>query len=290
VLKYPLFIAISFILSVTFAQKTPTPVTQCKISTPAKKMILVAHRGDEQGFIENSTEALQSGLHSNADYVETDIRKTKDGVFMIHHDGETGRVTTCGSKEVKIEEATWEFLRKNCRYKGTAAGLDKINSLAEFLDMAKNAKAGLVLDVKPVIKSGDMKALADQILTADPKRIVIYVNDIDAQNVLWKMAKGLDPHADAKYKALGSMTFLKILGKASEALKNPARYLDNDGIAFNFSDTDCETLQALRKQYPNQLLYGWTLGTPAELRAAQNTGLDGIVTSRLGDYLKFLKR
>lgn len=289
-LKYPLFIATSFIVSFSFAQKPPTPVTQCKISAPAKKMILVAHRGNEQGFVENSSEALLSGLRSNADYIETDIRKTKDGVFMIHHDEQTGRVTTCGAKEVKIEEATWEFLRNNCHYKGTSAGFEKINSFAELLDMAKNAKAGLVLDVKPVIKVGDMKALADQLLTADPKRIVIYVNDIDAQNVLWKMAKDLEPKADPKYKALRQMTFLKIIGRASEALKNPSRYLDNEGIAFNFADTDCETLQALRKQYPNQLLYGWTLGTPAELQAAQNVGLDGVVTSRLSDYLKFLKR
>ena|GEM_PF-6762460 len=269
------------------------------------RILLIAHRGDEQKYVENTYEAIVSGAQSGADFVEIDVRKTKDGVFMIHHDEYTGRVTGCTDGDVAIKDSTWEHLRTKCSYKYVAPVSALMNSLSEVLEFTKNEKAGLVLDVKPDIKASDMQAFADELLKLDPhgkcmvgaanqgtfgcfRNIIIYVNDFEAQDRLVAMTKGL-VNVDKKYRILANMTFLKITGNAADALKDPDKFLNHEGLAFHFNSASCETLHALRV-LPEKMLVGWTLETKQELHDAQRMGLDAVVTSRLHDYLKYLGR
>lgn len=272
---------------------------------PQNPMLLIAHRGDEQKFVENTHEALVSGVRSGVDYVETDIRKSSDGIFLIHHDDKTGRVTTCPEGEATIASAKWEYLRNNCFYKNVSEESKKINTMAELLELARFEKAGLVLDVKPEVKASDMKDFADELLQLDPegkclkgeaidgtfacyRRIIVYINDHEAQTELHNLVTG-HQNTDPKYRILSNMIFLRIMGDPADALKHPEKYLDHDGLAFNLGATSCETLQALR-EIPGKMMVGWTLQTKEELESAQSMGLDAVVTSRLHDYLEYLKK
>ncbi|MNL74091.1 hypothetical protein D3C87_1996550 [compost metagenome] len=79
------------------------------------------------------------------------------------------------------------------------------------------------------------------------------------------------------------------MGNPDEALKNPEKYLNHDGLAFHLGSASCETLKALRA-IPGKLMVGWTLQSKAELEDAQTVGLDAVVTSHLHDYLEYLKK
>lgn len=276
---------------------------ETQLSSTAKEgPFLVAHRGDEAVFPENSAEAFLSGARAGVDFVEMDIRRTADGVFVIHHDDYTGKTVECAGGKFPIAGVTWDFLQTSCRYKDLPEEQGRILSLAETLDLLKGTKTGLVLDVKPVIKEDVIMELADQLLALDSGKgcqrgeipegtydcfanIIIYVNDVSAHNKLWRVAKGQDA-ADFRYRMLSRMKFLKIVGAARTALEKPEVYLDNDGIAFIFVTSSEADVQMLREQFPNKILAVWTLGKPEQYHAAVRLGMDGIITSRMWEFLE----
>lgn len=59
---------------------------------------IVAHRGASTRYRESSPEAFESAIKRGVDAIETDVRRTADGVFVCHHD-ETLRRTA------KVERA-----------------------------------------------------------------------------------------------------------------------------------------------------------------------------------------
>lgn len=274
-------------------------------STLGRDIFVVAHRGDEQKFPENSADAFVSGADHGADFVEMDIRRTQDGAFVVHHDDWTGRSVDCPQGNVAIAQATLAYL-KQCRYKDLPEQRGQILTLAETLQLLKPSAVGLVLDVKPVIKEHEMEALAEELLALDPQgscvkgqdpgatfgcfsKIIIYVNDVDAHNRLWRMAKGLES-SQARYRSLAAMKYLKIVYTAKNALDRPERFLDNDGIAFNMQASEEQDIRVLRAQYPNKVLAVWTLAETKEFEKARALGMNGVIVSHLHDYIGYETR
>src|ERR1044072_5481094 len=56
---------------------------------PGQKLI-VAHQGDHSAARANTIEAFRAAIASGADMIELDVRRTADGVLVIHHDGTIG--------------------------------------------------------------------------------------------------------------------------------------------------------------------------------------------------------
>ncbi len=53
---------------------------------PAEQVTVLAHRGGDGPWHENSLEAFTGALREGADGVELDVRRTLDGVLIVHHD------------------------------------------------------------------------------------------------------------------------------------------------------------------------------------------------------------
>jgi len=51
-----------------------------------KETLIIAHRGASAYAHENTLEAFRIAIEMNADMIETDVRKTSDGVMVLHHD------------------------------------------------------------------------------------------------------------------------------------------------------------------------------------------------------------
>ena len=74
---------------------------------------IIAHRGASRYAPENTIAAFQKAIELGADMVEFDVRKTKDGVFIIHHDAKIKRkkiinLTLAEIKKIKAEIPTLE--------------------------------------------------------------------------------------------------------------------------------------------------------------------------------------
>lgn len=66
-------------------QSTPLPKTK-------HKLVVIAHRGSHLNVPENTLAAYESAIKEGADYVEIDLRTTKDGHLVIMHDASIARM------------------------------------------------------------------------------------------------------------------------------------------------------------------------------------------------------
>lgn len=73
------------------------------------KIQVTAHRGDWRNAPENSLRAFQYAAQMGVDIVELDLKKTKDGVVVIMHDGTIDRTTNGKGKPA---DYTFEEIRK----------------------------------------------------------------------------------------------------------------------------------------------------------------------------------
>lgn len=71
------------------------------------QIVVIAHRGGGSGLAENTLEAFEGAIADSADYIEIDLRTTKDGVLVIMHDADIDNMTD-GTGNVK--DMTWEEL------------------------------------------------------------------------------------------------------------------------------------------------------------------------------------
>ena len=101
-----------------------------------KKVHVIAHRGAHKTVPENSLASLEKAIELGVDYVEIDVRRTKDGALVIMHDAGVNRMT---NGKGKIEDLTLEEIRKLdiVRGKTQAVTGQKIPTFEEILQRAK---------------------------------------------------------------------------------------------------------------------------------------------------------
>lgn len=87
-------LAIALMAAVTVsAQSHIEQLRQRLLSNDKDYVFVVAHRGDWRSAPENSIGAINSAAELGADMVEIDIQKTRDGHFVLMHDGNIDRTT-----------------------------------------------------------------------------------------------------------------------------------------------------------------------------------------------------
>lgn len=70
-------------------------------------MKIIAHRGFSSRYPENTFESFDAAIAAGADFVETDVRMTSDGVLVCSHDPDLKRIA---GLDTKIADTTSEVL------------------------------------------------------------------------------------------------------------------------------------------------------------------------------------
>lgn len=107
-------------------------------------MVLVAgHRAFKAQYIENTMVAFNRAYEAKADIIETDLQMTSDGVVMVNHDMDTGRIW---DHNLVIAEHTFEEISKlRCKDDSTL----KMPTLVEILEwMVNHPDVKVMLDIK----------------------------------------------------------------------------------------------------------------------------------------------
>jgi len=118
--------------------------------------LIGAHRGATASAAENTMAAFQAAIALKADFIETDIRRTADGVLVLHHDPEIG--------PLRISNTAFADLQ--------AAPLSRpLATLEDLLRLAKG-KIGLDLELKEAGYESQIAALL-RALTFDPETFVM---------------------------------------------------------------------------------------------------------------------
>ncbi|MFX0035065.1 MAG: glycerophosphodiester phosphodiesterase [Candidatus Hermodarchaeota archaeon] len=104
------------------------------------KFLYIGHRGTRTDFDENTIQAFKKAIEFGANYIELDVRKTKDNKLIVLHDPTLDR-TTNGSGDLH------NFSLSELRLLKTKLRKKKIPLLSEVLEIFRS-KVGFMIDLK----------------------------------------------------------------------------------------------------------------------------------------------
>lgn len=115
------------------------------------------HRAANYYAPENTLVAMYKSIQLDADYVEFDVRTSRDGQFFILHDGNLGRTTNGEGNAAEWDAASLAGLEASWDFGKPFAGL-RIPTLEETMQTL-GGKTGLYVDAKAIAP----EALAEQL-------------------------------------------------------------------------------------------------------------------------------
>jgi glycerophosphoryl diester phosphodiesterase len=125
------------------------------LSPPAAAIEIACHRGANEVAPENTRAAAEKCIQWGADYVEIDVRTSKDGVMYIMHDPFVTRTTNGKGLLRQLTSAQIDNLDAGSWFDAKFAG-EKVPRLEPYLRWIKG-KAKIYFDVK----DADLKQLID---------------------------------------------------------------------------------------------------------------------------------
>ena len=163
--------------------------TNCKI---------IAHRGYHVTASQNTIAAFKAAADAGFDWVEIDIRKTADGVYVLAHDATVTLYNAGTATSVTIASANYSTIKS---YTWDAAGLYKISTLAAVCNAMKLYDMRMILDRKSGTNSEIMEVVSmagavDRVMLsyssyADALADVVLLQQYDAVPIrVWSQASG----------------------------------------------------------------------------------------------------
>ncbi len=235
------------------------------------KIVVIAHRGNHQHVPENTLASFEQAIACHADFVEMDLRTTKDGKMVIMHDATINR-TTNGTG--KVSDHTYAELRNLTIHSTSTSDTNhyQIPSFEEALKVCKG-KIHIYLD----FKDADVARTYDFIKKAGmEKRIVVYLNK-DEQYGQWK-------HVAPDMPLMASMP---------DDVKTEASldaFLKNTPVEFTDS-ADPAIISFLNKRHISIWLdiQGSDEG-PAKWKSALDKGVQGLQSDHPEDLVRYLAK
>ncbi len=230
-----------------------------------------AHRGLAAGvgapLDENTLAAFQAASSAGADYIESDVQLTKDGIPVLFHDRDLARIA---GRPEKIRELNLGELQAVELGEGGA-----IPTLREVLSAMPTARFNLDLKVSQAI--GPAVAVISE-LGASERVLLTSFSDRRRRAAVRSMPEAVASSAGGIrviWLYLSHLTrfdgLFGMLAKPVSALQLPTKM-----ALMNFADPRF----IARAQRHNLEVHFWTINDPDETRELILLGADGIVTDR----------
>jgi glycerophosphoryl diester phosphodiesterase len=220
----------------------------------------IAHRGDPVGHRENTLPAFAAALAQGADMIELDLRRTRDGAIVVLHDQSLLRLW-------EREASVGDLDLSEVAGLGTAGV--RIPTLREVLEQVD---ADLMVDfTRREVVAGALH----QVMTAGAlERCLFVTGNVAALRLL----RGLSGSARI------GLTW-------TEGADPPLRLLDELGAEYwnpMFSLVTAEGVAAAHAA--GWLVSTWTVDEPSDMARMVASGVDAVVSNRIGDLVGFLGR
>lgn len=257
-----LVLVLSCFALITFGQRTVAPLPKCK-----NGFIVIAHRGSHLVKPENSIAAIGEAIDLGADYVEIDLRTTRDGHLVLIHN-ETVDHTTSGKG--RIQDLSLDEVAK-LTLNAKDGHLYSIPSFREALKVCKN-RINIYLD----FKQADVAQAYEEIKAAGmEKQVLVYINKAE-QYTAWRALAPQMPLMSGlprQIKKDDLITFLdKMPLEATDNISDPALVaaLKQSGLSV-FLDVQMADED------------------PVKWKAAMDKGVHGVQTDHPEALLKYLQ-
>jgi glycerophosphoryl diester phosphodiesterase len=211
-------------------------------------MLIIGHRGARAQQPENTLRALEEGIRC-ADFVEIDLRRSRDGELVVMHDPTVDR-TTNGTGPVSTLSLT--DLKSLDAGKG-----EKIPTFQEVLDLVRG-RCGLLVEIKE-------PGTEDQIVTR--------IRDTGFGDLFV-----ISFHLSAIERVRESST-LKTGLIVSRGMPDPVDLAFRAGVDLILPRLDLVTGAMVRKAHRQRiLLFAWTVNQVGDIHRMARFGLDGIAS------------
>jgi len=234
---------------------------------------VVAHRGASADAPENTLSALLEAVRLGADVVEFDVRRTRDGAFVLCHDAGLERTTDArrslpGRSSWKVGDLTLdEILRVDAgRWKSPTYAGERVPTLDEALEALRPTGVDALVEIKSPRDHPDTTANLAAVLTRArmvPSRITVQSFDAefvrDLRQTFPTVRAGVVLHRATRARireVAGWADLVNVHHRwVSHALLDEARAHGLDCLA-------------------------WTVNHPYAVRRVLALGVDGVVTDR----------
>lgn len=223
-----------------------------------------AHRGFSHVAPENTSYAFEAAMESGADYIELDVRLTKDGQLVVFHDSTLER-TTNGSG--KLSDYTYNELQK------LSAGTDfgekgefddaKIMLLSEVLELVDRKK---LLNIEIKESAGAVQAAEKTVELLEEYNLEGSCYVTSFSYTILKRVKELNPRIKTAL----------IANMAASTSYSMLEYID--AVSMNYLFVNQSVVHEAHRN--GKLIFVWTVDRRADIEQMVALGVDNIITNR----------
>lgn len=224
------------------------------------------HRGDASNYVENTLEAFKSAKSLGYNYIETDLRETKDGKVITFHDKNLKRIT---GSNVTINRSNLSDIRMRRLPKN-----ESIPTLDELLEELPDSFFNMDLKVpnmeEKVLKKIKSHNALDRICIGS-----FNSNTIRKINIL-------EP------KLITSMGLTQVILYKFFNIKNNSKLIQ---VPISWNGIKVVTKKFINKLHNDQLkIHVWTINRETEMQRLIDMGVDGIMTDNAIGLMKIMKK
>ncbi|MEU9076692.1 glycerophosphodiester phosphodiesterase [Kitasatospora sp. NPDC004745] len=219
--------------------------------------VVIGHRGAPRSAPENTMASFETALEQGADWLETDVQTTRDGVPVLMHDPTVDRTTNGKGAVADLTAAQVADLRVTVG-PGPA---EPVPTLEELLDRLSDSNATLLMEIKWQ-RAEDVVRIA-RIAAASRAKVVLYSFSAE--------------HLHQAHAAAPALPVVLIQGSA--IAEDPGD-LPLRGIALDTSLATAARIAAERRA--GREVYVWTLDDEESWQLMSARDADGLITDTPG--------
>jgi glycerophosphoryl diester phosphodiesterase len=233
--------------------------------SPAAPRVL-AHRGLALEAPENTMLAFLKALSIGADYLETDVHVSRDGVAVIAHDPDLTRVA---GRPERVDELTMAELRK------VRLGEDQgFCSLVEALDAFPDARFNIDIKCEAAV-GATVEAITESGAT---KRVLIASFKGRRRRQALKRLPGVATSASSEGSAVA---FVAASLGLRPVVRLALRGVDAVQLPYRFKGVRVITPRLVAAMHATGVeVHAWTINSVPQMTELLEMGVDGIVTDR----------
>lgn len=236
---------------------------------------VLAHRGLAVEAPENTLLAFAKALAAGAEFIETDVHASADGVAIVSHDPDLSRVA---GREVKVGQLTAAELRRVDLGDGQV-----FPTLAEALDAFPDAR--LNIDIKSAEAVGPA---VEAIRSANAIGRVLVTSFSEARRRAAVAA--LPGVATSAAFGTGARFFAASSARLERWARRMLREVDALQLPERWNGLHVVTPRLIRVAHAARVeVHVWTVNDPDDMRRLLDLGVDGIVTDRADLALEVLR-
>ncbi len=252
----------------TLTRRPPAPVTGSP-GVPGRLLVNVAHRGASAYAPENTLAAVRKAIARDADVVEFDVRRTRDGALVLVHDATLDRTTDV--RRVFPRRAPWrvtdfthaELMRLDAgSWKSQEYAGERIPTLTEALEVLALSRVGALVELKAPATSRGITAAVAAAVHASPTRSVVQSFD----HVAMRELKQAAPYVSVGLLGSPARSLLPSLADWVDQVNPHHRRVDRAYV----EDVHASGMQC----------FAWTTDRASAMRRLIRLGVDGVITNR----------